>query len=170
MSPSSFVPTDYCYYTPNSINITLGMNEAIADSGATAHFLLPNVTISNKRKADRPLNITLPDGEVIQSTHVGNLNLPGLGDSATLAHVVPGLAHSSLLSIKQLCDNGCHVIFTKKDCKVYRKAELMLVGKRHPTTGLWVVPTNDRNISSKPPSTFATHAAHNAYQTSSKSK
>ncbi|KAL7483087.1 hypothetical protein ACHAW6_013637, partial [Cyclotella cf. meneghiniana] len=159
-----------CASHANSINITLGTDEAIADSGATAHFLLPNVTISNKRKATHPLNITLPDGEVIQSTHVGNLNLPGLGDAATLAHVVPGLAHSSLLSIKQLCDNGCHVLFTKQDCKVYRKAELMLVGKRHPATGLWVVPTNSHPISTKPTSSFPSHAAHNAYQTTSKAK
>eukprot|EP00804_Cyclotella_cryptica_P024589 CCRYP_001603-RA/>CCRYP_001603-RA protein AED:0.24 eAED:0.18 QI:0/0/0/1/1/1/2/0/837 len=159
-----------CASHANSINITLGTDEAIADSGATAHFLLPSVTISNKRKATHPLNITLPDGEVIQSTHEGNLNLPGLGDAATLAHVVPGLAHSSLLSIKQLCDNGCHVLFTKQDCKDYRKAELMLVGKRHPATGLWVVPTNSHPISTKPPSAFASHAAHNAYQTTSKAK
>ena len=101
---------------------------------------------------------------------MGNLNLPGLGDAATLAHVVPDLAHSSLLSIKQLCDNGCHVLFTKQDCKVYRKAELMLVGKRHPATGLWVVPTNSQPISTTPPSAFASHAAHNAYQTTSKAK
>eukprot|EP00804_Cyclotella_cryptica_P013525 CCRYP_017242-RA/>CCRYP_017242-RA protein AED:0.41 eAED:0.41 QI:0/0/0/1/0/0/5/0/589 len=154
----------------NTINITFGTTEAIADSGATAHFLLPNVLINNKHKADHPLSITLPDGEVIQSTHVGNLNLPGLSESATLAHVVPGLAHSSLLSIKQLCDNGCHVIFTKNDCKVYRKAELMLVRKCHPATGLWVVPTNDSSIPTKPPRAFATHATHNAYQTSSKAK
>jgi hypothetical protein len=170
MSPSSSGTTTSTASIANTINITLGTTEAIADSGATAHFLLPNVPINNKRKADHPLNITLPDGEVIQSTHVGNLNLPGLGDSATLTHVVPGLAHSSLLSIKQLCDNGCHVIFTKNDCKVYRKAELMLVGKRHPATGLWVVPTNDSSIPTKPPRAFATHAAHNAYQTSSKAK
>eukprot|EP00804_Cyclotella_cryptica_P019523 CCRYP_006659-RA/>CCRYP_006659-RA protein AED:0.42 eAED:0.40 QI:0/0/0/0.5/1/1/2/0/378 len=159
-----------CASHANSINISLGTDEAIADSWATTHFLLPNVTISNKRKAAHPLNITLPDGEVIQSTHVGNLNLPGLGDAATLAHVVPGLAHSSLLSIKQLCNNGCHVLFTKQDCKVYHKAELMLVGKRHPATGLWVVPTNSHPISTTPPSAFASHAAHNAYQTTSKAK
>ena len=170
MSPSSSGTTNSTPSTANTINITLGTTEAIADSGATAHFLLPNVPINNKRHAEHPLNITLPDGEVIQSTHVGNLNLPGLGDAATLAHVVPGLAHSSLLSIKQLCDNGCHVIFTKKDCKVYRKAELMLEGKRHPATGLWVVPTNNHKISAKPPTAFTSHAAHNAYQTSSKAK
>eukprot|EP00956_Cyclotella_meneghiniana_P042186 scaffold248388_cov50-Cyclotella_meneghiniana.AAC.4 len=156
--------------THECINLTLGTNEAIADSGATAHFLLPNVPIENKRKAEHTLNITLPDGETIQSTHIGNLNLPGLGDAATQAHIVPGLAHSSLISIKQLCDNGCHVIFTKKTCKVFRKAELMLEGRRHPATGLWIVPTSTKRVSAKPDTQFETHAAHNAWQTSSKAK
>ena len=122
--------------TKDSIHLTLGADTAIADLGATAHFLLPHVNILNKRKATHPLNITLPDGDVIHSTHIGNLNLPGLNEAATEAHIVPGLAHSSLISIKQLCDNGCHVIFTKNDCKVYFKAELVLIGKRDPTTGL----------------------------------
>ena len=87
---------------------------AIADSGATAHFILPRVRIRNKQKAIHPLTITLPDGEVIRSTHTGHLTLPGLPPAATLAHVVPGLAHSSLISVKQLCDHGCTVIFSKK--------------------------------------------------------
>eukprot|EP00804_Cyclotella_cryptica_P003418 CCRYP_018558-RA/>CCRYP_018558-RA protein AED:0.36 eAED:0.21 QI:0/0/0/1/1/0.83/6/0/1396 len=46
----------------------------------------------------------------------------------------------------------------------------MLVGKRHPATGIWVVPTHSHPISTKPPSAFASHAAHNAYQTTSKAK
>lgn len=161
----SFKPIGYGFSNENCINITLGTTKAIADSSETTHFLLPNVHIANKRKADQPLNVTLLDGKVIQSTHVGNLNLPGLSDAATLAHVDPGLTHSSLLSIKQLCDNSCHVLFIKKDCKVFWKAEIMLVGKHHPATGLWMVPTDDRPISLKPPSKFSNHAAHNVYQT-----
>ena len=113
-SLSNFDRNDYALQTIKCINITLGKEEAIAHSGATTHFILPHVQILNKCKAETPLNITLPDSEIIQSTHVGNLNLPGLGDAATIAHVIPGLAHSLLLSVKQLCDNGCNVIFTKK--------------------------------------------------------
>ncbi|KAL7503761.1 hypothetical protein ACHAXN_001695, partial [Cyclotella atomus] len=144
--------------------------EGVADSGATAHFLLPHVRIRNKRRATNPLNITLPDGEIIQSTHIGNLDLPGLPASATECHVVPGLAHSSLISIKVLCDKGCYVIFTKAACKIYYKGELVLEGKRHPGTGLWIVPTSKTPIDTKPPTKFETHAAHNAYQQSSKAK
>ncbi|KAL7477046.1 hypothetical protein ACHAW6_002863 [Cyclotella cf. meneghiniana] len=47
----------------------------------------------------------------------------------------------------------------------------MLEGKCHPATGLWIVPTNSehRNITPEKP-TFSSHAAHNAYQTTSKAK
>eukprot|EP00804_Cyclotella_cryptica_P028195 CCRYP_011052-RA/>CCRYP_011052-RA protein AED:0.30 eAED:0.33 QI:0/0/0/1/0.5/0.33/3/0/617 len=168
MSPSSSGATTSGTTTStasiaNTINITLGTTEAIADSGATAHFLLPNVPINNKRKADHPLNITLPDGEVIQSTHASVTLQPSpmLYQALHILHYYPS---------SNSVTNGCHVIFTKNDCKVYRKAELMLVGKRHPATGLWVVSTNDSSIPTKPPRAFATHAAHNAYQTSSKAK
>ena len=113
-SLSNFDSNDYALQITAYINITLGKEEAIADSGATAHFILRYVQILSKCKEEIQLNITLPDGEIIQSTHVGNLNLPGLGDADTIAHIIPGLAHSSLLSVKQLCDNVCNVNYTKK--------------------------------------------------------
>ena len=105
-SLSSSDTSEFSAILSECLNITLGTKGSIADSGTTAHFLLPNVQILNKRKANTPLNITLPDGAVIHFTHVGNLDLLGLGNTATLAHIVPGLAHSSPLSIKQLCNNG----------------------------------------------------------------
>ena len=154
----------------NMQDIVLAPHEAIADSGATGHFLLPNLQVHNKQIATAPLLITLPDGEAINSTHTGNLNIPGLPDKANEAHIVPGLAHSSLISIKQLCDNGCTVLFTKKHCKVYHKAELVLVGRLHPSTGLWIVPTNDKAIVTKPTEKYETQCAHNAAQQSSKVK
>ena len=47
----------------------------------------------------------------------------------------------------------------------------MLEGKCHPATGLWIVPTNSEhcNVTPEKP-TFSSHAAHNAYQTTSKAK
>ena len=59
----------------------------------------------------------------------------------------------------------------KNSCKVFRKAKLMLEGKCHPATGLWIVPTNSEhhNVTPENP-TFSSHATHNAYQTTSKAK
>jgi hypothetical protein len=38
------------------------------------------------------------------------------------------------------------------------------------STGLWIVPTNDTKVSTKPTCKFTDHVAHNVYQSSSKSK
>ena len=88
------------------INITLGTNDGIANSGATGHFVLPHVQLRDEKLSKSRLNITLPDGETLHSTHDGFLHINGLLDEATLAHKVPGLAHSLLVSIKQLCNHG----------------------------------------------------------------
>ena len=37
----------------------------------------------------------------------------------TEAHVVPGLAHSSLISTKKFCEAGCVVLFDMLECHVY---------------------------------------------------
>lgn len=91
---------------------------------------------------ERQLEYHTIQWHVIKSTHIRILNLPVLQDVTTITHIAPGLAHSSLISNKQLRDNGCNVMFTKIDCRVFHKAELVIVGKHHPDTGLWIVPTN----------------------------
>ncbi len=85
----------------------------IGDAGATGTFLPPRAPVFNLRKAEKPPQIHLPDGGQIFSTHECNLDIPWLPKEATRAHIVPGLAHTSLVSIKQLCDNGCKVLYDK---------------------------------------------------------
>jgi hypothetical protein len=130
--------------------------------------MLPDIELRDEKESENPLKITMPDGEALHSTHEGYLPLDNLPDKATFAHKVPGLAHSSLLSIKQLCDHGCYAVFTKKDCQIFYKGKLILVGHRHPATGLWIVPLRTKKTALPPPKpTFPFHAAHNAYQASS---
>jgi hypothetical protein len=157
--------------TEECVNITLGTDNGVADTGATGHFMLPNVKLRDEKVSENPLNITMPDGETIHSTHEGYLPFDDLPEEATLAHKVPGLAHSSLISIKVLCDHGCYAVFTKKDCKIYYKGKLVLVGYRHKATGLWIVPLGTKKTTNSVPTpSFPSHAAHNAYQSSSKAK
>jgi hypothetical protein len=59
--------------------ITMG----IADSGATGHFLKNDAPVTNKQVAINPINITLPDGSKIQSSHTCNLDIPWLLDEIT---------------------------------------------------------------------------------------
>ena len=60
------------------------------------------------------------------------------------AHIVPGLSHSSLISIKRLCRGGCVVIFKDKICEVWYRGALVLTGKDVGPGGLWILPIDGR--------------------------
>jgi hypothetical protein len=48
----------------------------------------------------------------MDSTHTASLNIPELGEAASVAHIFPAMANNSLLSVGQLCNEGYHVTFT----------------------------------------------------------
>ena len=115
---------------------------AISGSGATVHFLVEGAPIVNKREAEQPVTIKLPDGTLIYSTHIGNLDIPWMPDSMATAHIVPGLSHSLLISTEVFCDAGCKVTFEDWVCKVHYKGEPILTGGRDKKTGMWKLPIN----------------------------
>ncbi len=119
---------------------TCNVNWGLADAGATGTILLPGAPVINIRQAKTTLRIQLPDGNYIYSTHQCNLNILGLPPAMTEAHIVPGLAQTSLISIKQLCDNSAKVIYDDLACRVYVSKKLVWIGQREPTTRLWVLP------------------------------
>jgi hypothetical protein len=82
----------------------------------------------------------LPNGATIASTHTATLNLPPLPHSARQAHILPGLAQQSLLSVGQMCDSGCAVTFTATKIAVTNGATTILTGQRDNESGLWRVP------------------------------
>ena len=82
---------------------------AVVDVGATGRFVLPDTPVSNIKIARHPLKIKLPDGDCLTSTHTYTLDTPWLPNEAKEAHIVPGLAHALLISIKILGDTGCKV-------------------------------------------------------------
>ena len=89
--------------------LKIANNMAVADAGATGHFVLPGTPVTNVKIARHPLNINLPDGDCLTSTHTFTLDIPWLPNEAKEAHIVPGLVHASLISIKILCNVGCKV-------------------------------------------------------------
>ena len=52
----------------------------------------------NKRLMKLPIKIILLNGKTIKSTHTWNLCIPCIPSIMSKAHIVPGLAHSSLIS------------------------------------------------------------------------
>ena len=61
-------------------------------------FLVEGAPVANLKIVEKPIIITLPNGRTIRSTHTCNLDIPWLPDAMPDAHIVPGLAHSSLIS------------------------------------------------------------------------
>jgi hypothetical protein len=74
------------------------------DSGCTFHFLLVTAPCLNKVVSRNPLTVRIPNGATMESSHTADLDIPELNDAASKAHVFPGMAHHSLLSVGQLCD------------------------------------------------------------------
>ena len=119
--------------------MTIATSEAIADTGATSIFIMEGMDVRNKRPATKPLTINLPDGRQIKSTHICDVDIPGLPTTLT-GHIVPHLAIASLFGIRVLCKAGCKVIFDNDKCDVCYKGKLILRGYKDPSTDLWTLP------------------------------
>jgi hypothetical protein len=62
------------------------------------------------------LTVRLPNGATMESSHTAELDIPELNAAASKAHVFPGMANHSLLSVRQLCNEG--YIFTFQNASV----------------------------------------------------
>ena len=126
--------------------MTIATSEAIADTGATSIFIMEGTDVKNKRPATKPLTINLPDGRQIKSTHICDIDIPGLPATLT-GHIVPGLAVASLFGIRVLCKAGCKVLFDNEKCDVCYNGKLILRGYNDPSTDL--VDSPHRNVPNK---------------------
>lgn len=81
------------------------------DSGTTDHFMSVSATVNNVRPTTNKLDIIIPDGSKMQSTHKCDIDRPFLPAQAQTAHIIPQLSNQSLLLVVKLCDAGCKVVF-----------------------------------------------------------
>jgi ribosomal protein S8 len=108
------------------------------DSGFTGHFLLVTAPCLNKVKSWNPLTVRLPNSATMESSHTADLDIPELNAAASKAHVFPGTAHHSLLSVGHLCDEGYIVTFQQDTVTICNsESSKLLSGSRDETTGLW---------------------------------
>jgi hypothetical protein len=117
---------------------------AILDSGCTSNFLSAAAPCSDKQAAHVPLNVNMPNGTPIQSSHTCNLLLTDMPPQARQAHILPGLVHNSLIAVGQLCDNGCSVTFTQDQVTVSKNQKCVMYGSRDPRSRLWRVDLKKR--------------------------
>ncbi len=103
---------------PQYLNaITIATNQAIANTGATFILIMEGANVDNKGIAKDQLTINFPDGKKVVSTHVCDINIPGLPTMLT-GHIVPSLKVVSLIGIRPLCKAGCKVVFDNEKCEV----------------------------------------------------
>jgi hypothetical protein len=93
----------------------------------------------NKRAAHVPLHVNMHNGTTIQSSHTSELPISEFPPEAIRAHILPGLVHNSLISVGQLCDSGCNVIFTRDNVEVNKDRKLVMSGVRDQQSRLWRV-------------------------------
>jgi hypothetical protein len=117
---------------------------AIIDSGCTSNFLSATAPYSDKQAAHVPLNVNMPNGTTIQLSHTCDLLLTDLPPQARKAHILLGIVHNSLISVGQLCDNGCSVTFTQEQVTVSKNGKCVMYGSRDPKSRLWRVNLKQR--------------------------
>jgi hypothetical protein len=129
--------------TPSFTEVTTN-DTAIIDSGCTRFFLSAAAPCSDKQAAHVPLNVNMPNGTTIQSSHICNLLLTDLPPQARQAHILPGLVHNSLILVGQLCDNRCSVTFTQEQVTVSKNGKCVMYGSRDPKSRMWRVDLKKR--------------------------
>lgn len=115
-----------------------------ADTGSTGHYIpcdtiaIDNELIINIKPAVTPIQVSMPDEAIIQSTHTCNLDIPNLPTEATEGHLFPEMGPVALLSIGKLCDAGCEAIFREHECTITFMGDTILTGTRNQQTDkLW---------------------------------
>jgi hypothetical protein len=82
----------------------------------------------------------------MESSRTADLDIPELNAAASKAHVFPGMAHHSLVSVGELCDDGYIVTF-RQDIVIICNSESskLLSGPQDLNTGLWRINLKQTN-------------------------
>jgi hypothetical protein len=82
----------------------------------------------------------------MESSHTAELDIPELNAAASKAHIFPGMANHSLLSVGQLCDEGYIVTFKQASVTICdSEKSQILSGPRDLNTGLWRINLKQTN-------------------------
>ena len=134
---------------------------ALVDSGTTGNYLTSDAPCNQKTRMHIPVQLQMPNGDRIESTHKALLPLPQLPLKAREAIIFPKLK-TNLLSVGTFCDNGCTAKFDRNNVKITQDKQEILCGERN-SKGLYQIDmaTNDIMTDNNPD----TSLANNVYQT-----
>jgi hypothetical protein len=82
----------------------------------------------------------------MESSHTAELDIPELNAAASKAHIFPGMANHSLLSVGQLCDKGYIITFKQASVTICDSEKSQILnGPRDLNTGLWRINLKQTN-------------------------
>ena len=109
----------------------------IANTGATQNYIRLNTPCINNQKISNALGVIITDSSIMQATHRALLNLNLLLTQAyCIYHVSSQIQSGDLISIMQLCDDGCISNFTATHLSVVKDGLTVLEGKMSSTSGM----------------------------------
>ena len=120
------------------------------DSGATHNYIQRNHRhlLTNVKLLSNGPKAYLPDKSIIQADRQGEIQLhEDLTLTGQKAYSFPNLKNESLISVGQLCDDGCDIVFNKTAVKIIKNNKVILEGSRSEKDKLYDIqlPTKHHN-------------------------
>ena len=130
------------------------------------HCIITNTQCVDRRIANNPIKIKMPNGGIITSTHIALLPQHNLPDNARKAHIFPGL-QKPLISIGILCDNNYIAVFDAERVTIYDQTtrNIIMQGHRYPITTLYMINTTSPLKSMPEQNIFEAFRANHVYET-----
>ena len=137
---------------------------AIVDSGTTGNYLTATSPCVHKTSMQHPIQLHMPNGEIITSSHKALLPMTQLPIKAREAIVFPKL-RKALLSVSTLCNNGCTATFDSKEVNIIGDKDNKVLLKGIQKNNLYLVDmkNNDIMTESKPDTSLANHEPCTVY-------
>jgi hypothetical protein len=164
---------NHCHMTTSTI-VPTTIQQGVLDSGCTSNLITSSTKCINKVLTTHGLRVGIPNGHSMQASQNAKLDLQHLpiqlNSSARDASVQPDL-QKSLVSLGQLCDNGCdYVLLDKHYVSVIKDGITSVIGLRDPTNGMWLVDLEPSGLPTPLPSQHPTyqHCAYSAYEQKTK--
>jgi hypothetical protein len=138
---------DNFYKKSNDIHYCI----AKGDTGASSHyFMTKNKNILQNIKQINGPPVLLPNQQIITSSEQGVLPISHLlSEKAQKTMILPDLKSSNLISIGQLCDDGCDITLDKNEMIITKNNQFIMRGQRNPRDGLWDIPIPKSKITNK---------------------
>ena len=146
--------------TPPAISPTMSPTViAKGDSAASHHYWKQDDCHVLQDVTNLPgPSVHQPDSTALPSVGTGQLPLSSkISPAGKHALILPALKSASLISLGQLCDDGCTVVLNKNSLTAIKDDKILVQGVRNSQDGLWDIPLQPKASTQPPRSPVSAH-------------